>query len=51
MSRSLLLGFLIYGLLLAGSATVRGEIEYHQGISTHNLAKVRASIQYAGRDA
>lgn len=38
------------GIELAPSATVRGEIEYHQGISTHNLAKVRASIQYAGRD-
>lgn len=36
------------GIELASGSTVRGEIEYHQGISTHKLARLRASIRYAG---
>lgn len=36
------------GVELAGSAVVRGDIKYFQGLAMHNLAKVRGSISYAG---
>jgi cytoskeletal protein CcmA (bactofilin family) len=38
------------GVEVTGSAIVRGEIEYHGSYNQHNLAKVRASVTYAGPD-
>jgi cytoskeletal protein CcmA (bactofilin family) len=35
------------GVEISPSATVTGEIIYHEGISVHNLAKVRATINFA----
>lgn len=38
-------------LELAGSCHVKGQVEYAGAISMHNLAKVRAQLQYVGVEA
>jgi cytoskeletal protein CcmA (bactofilin family) len=38
------------GVEITGTAVVKGQVEYQGSLNMHNMAKVRASIQYAGPD-
>lgn len=38
------------GIELTGTAVVKGHVEYLGSLNMHSLAKVRATIQYAGPD-
>lgn len=38
------------GLELAPTATIKGKVTYHEGLAVHHLAKLRASVTFAGGD-